>query len=91
MKIITIYFLILNSVYANTNEQKTTSFIDQVVSFSVKDKNSYKLILMGHAAQYWAKNNHLTCIDTSIKSRQPVQLKVDAFTLEILDCQLAKK
>lgn len=70
---------------------KTATFDDRVVSISLKEKDTYHLVLMGHAAQYWSKSKHLSCLDTSIKSRQPVKLTVDAFKLEVLDCQLSKK
>lgn len=83
--------LLIVTFSINAEEVKSISFDDQVMSISIKDQNTYKLNLMGHAAQYWSKHKHLPCLDVSIKSRQSVKFTVDAFSLEVLDCQLSKK
>lgn len=91
MKHILLTTLFLFANIAMAEETKTVTFDDRVVSIAMKDKDTYHLVLMGHAAQYWAKMKHFSCLDTSIKSRQAVKLTVDAFKLEVLDCQLSKK
>lgn len=91
IKIIFILSFITFGLQAKEKEKKTIVIEDQLISLIKKDLDNYGITLMAHAAQYWGNKKHFSCFEASIKNRQPVSLKVEPFSLEILECQLSKK
>ena len=91
IKFIFVFFFFTSfvNIHAQTkNEEKILDLNAHVLKIMMTENKNYKVELAEFAAVYYANKVQLPCLEKAISAKKAVQLKVSAFSLQILDCKL---
>jgi hypothetical protein len=83
--------LLLHILPAEAADKKMVSeFQDQVLAYHL-DGDKAKVSLAKHSALYWSESDPIRkCLFQSVEKKRKIQLKVDPFTLQVIQCEPSK-
>ncbi len=87
MKILLISLIFIQVTFAESKREKTLNLKASIHSMLLEKNGNYRLELTEYAAAYTSLPKFLPCLQKSMKENKKANLKVDAFSLNVLDCK----
>ena len=90
MKKILCVLLVINSFALKAFEEKAEKSLEikaHISKMTLSSNNLYRLELKEFAAAYFAEEKFVGCLQKAIKEKNLVNLKISAYSLNVLDCK----